>query len=248
MRVVSMVPSWTETLIECGVNVVGRTRFCIHPKEKVKSVEVVGGTKDIKWEKVKALDPDLMIFDREENPESMASESPYPYYASHIRSIGDVSQDLEGMADEIGSNRLRDLARRWSTVADRKRQPCGSLENIPGMVEWVKKPGPKIDRFAYIIWKDPWMAVSKDTFIGSIFEWLGFGDMMMNFDKSYPEIPLEKLDPERTLLLFSTEPFPFLKQKKAIEKLPFAMGIVDGEPYSWFGVRSVKFLENMPKV
>ena len=65
---ISMVPSWTETLISCGVEVVGRTRYCIHPTPVVKDIAVVGGTKNIDWKKVREIDADLLILDQEENP------------------------------------------------------------------------------------------------------------------------------------------------------------------------------------
>ena len=65
MRVICLVPSLTETLIECGVNVVGRTRFCIHPKDRVEQIAKVGGTKGVNWERCAQLEPDLVVFDRE---------------------------------------------------------------------------------------------------------------------------------------------------------------------------------------
>src|ERR1022692_4596445 len=94
VRVISMVPSWTETLIESGVNVVGRTRFCIHPKDQVKSIQAVGGTKDIDWDKVNGLKPNLVILDQEENPKSMADQCPFPILATHVTQISDVGRDL----------------------------------------------------------------------------------------------------------------------------------------------------------
>ena len=72
MRVVSLVPSLTETLLECGVEVVGRTRFCIHPADKVADIPAVGGTKEVNWQRCLALEPDLVVMDKEENTLEMA--------------------------------------------------------------------------------------------------------------------------------------------------------------------------------
>ena len=87
MRIVSMVPSWTETLLKAGVNVVGRTRYCIHPPKLITNIPIVGGTKDVSWDLVEDLKPDLVLLDQEENPLEMAEECPVPYFATHVNSI-----------------------------------------------------------------------------------------------------------------------------------------------------------------
>jgi len=97
MRVVSMVPSWTETLLECGCEVVGRTRFCIHP-ERVRDIPIVGGTKSIDWDKVGALNADLLLLDREENTRSMSVESPIEVFATHVTSVDDLAPELERLS------------------------------------------------------------------------------------------------------------------------------------------------------
>jgi ABC-type Fe3+-hydroxamate transport system substrate-binding protein len=243
-----MVPSWTETLIECGVNIVGRTRFCIHPQEKTKTIEAVGGTKDIDWEKVKSLKPDLIVFDKDENPKSMAEGCNFTFVASHVRSVGDVGQDLLQIrgalreTDPQASLKLTSLAERWLKIAKRRASPA-KLQDIPSVLEWLKHPDEKVEKIVYLIWQNPWMSVSKNTFIGSVFEKLGYGWAFSNFDKPYPEIELESLDPAKTLLVFSSEPFPFHKRKASLERIPFAKVIVDGADYSWFGLRSLQFLE-----
>jgi hypothetical protein len=113
-----MVPSWTETLIEAGVEVVGRTRFCIHPQEKVKSIPVVGGTKDINWEKIKAIDFDFLVLDKEENPKEMADKAQSKVIATHVKRCDDVVTELQDLAIKLKNEKLNDFAKRWKAVLD----------------------------------------------------------------------------------------------------------------------------------
>lgn len=237
-----MVPSWTETLLLCGVDVVGRTRYCIHPHDKVKSIPVVGGTKDIDWEKVKALNADYLLLDQEENPATMAKESFLKCYASHMRSFSDGPQECVALSKLFQNKHLSFLAERWSFLS--KRQGAYKLENLPGIIEWVNPLKSTVKNFIYVIWHNPWMAVSKNTYIGSVLGMMGVGDLQNNFAKSYPEFKLEDFDPAETALLCSSEPFPFHKKKDMLKSLPYSIALVDGESYSWFGVRSVKFVES----
>ncbi len=87
MRVVSLIPSWTETLLEAGVNVVGRTRFCVYPADKVRNIPAVAGTKNWDFAAIKALKPDLLLLDKEENPKWMAEQTEIPVFSTHITSI-----------------------------------------------------------------------------------------------------------------------------------------------------------------
>ena len=241
MRVISMVPSWTETLIACGVEVVGRTRFCIHPDGQVKNIPAVGGTKDIRWEKVAGLKADILILDQEENPKVMAEKSPIPYFASHIKKVSDVERDLESMGQLFRNQAMADLARRWRIVSQAPLKKT-IWEEVPGILEWIKKPDHQTS-LIYLIWHHPWMAVSRNTFIGSVLEKVVGPDRLTEFKTPYPELDLTQFDPEQTVLFFSTEPFPFAKKKNLITGLPFSSAIVDGEAYSWFGLRTLQFLE-----
>ena len=245
MNVVCMVPSWTETLIHAGVNVVGRTRYCIHPRERVASIPVVGGTKDISWSKVAELKADLLVLDKEENPRFMAEQSPVPWIATHVTSVWDVEKNLQVIHERLLRPELVAMGKRWRDVCERltreSRNP--SWLKLPGVIEWVRQPRVDVDRFLYIIWKDPWTAVDLSTFIGSVFSLLGFGSRMSRLNEKYARIRLEDFDPIRTLLLFGSEPYPFDKRKEVIEELPHPSAIVDGECFSWFGVRTLRFLE-----
>lgn len=248
-----MVPSWTETLIACGANVVGRTRFCIHPTSNVKSIPVVGGTKNIDWEKVNSLKPDLLILDKEENPRFMSEESPIPVLATHVTGVSVVADEIEKIAEKISDGlagpALRKVADSWRSL-HHKRNALRTWRDFPGVFEWLKEPDidPGEAKFVYVIWKDPWMAVAPGTFIASVLEacgipseslWPGSGS---GGENKYPVFDPKKL-PEETVFLYSTEPFPFHKKKSGLENLGRGALILDGECFSWFGVRSLQFLE-----
>jgi hypothetical protein len=236
MKVISLVPSITETLIEAGVEVVGRTRFCIHPSEKVKSISIVGGTKNIDWQKVEALKADALILDKEENPKSFAENSPIPYFAYHFEDVASCAKNYEQMAKDLKSPALNEIAGRFEKLRPR---------NIPlnDFVDWVKPPSSDGAPLEYIIWKNPIMAVGRNTFIGSVLKYLGHE--LPIYETKYPKLS-DVLSREKTYL-FSSEPFPFMKHKDWIGSTGVASGLVDGESFSWFGIRSLRFLEKILK-
>ncbi|MBX3023083.1 MAG: Fe3+-siderophores ABC transporter protein [Bdellovibrionales bacterium] len=244
MRVVSLVPSWTETLLRAGVHVVGRTRFCLHPREQVKDVPIVGGTKDWKWEKITQLQPDLILLDQEENPKFMAEQTSIPWHATHVTHIEDMPSTLERLSQVVQNESLNGLAERWRSIVTRPRtRLADNVDGFPGVVEWGLKPTRFPKHVLYLIWKNPWMCVSRDTFIGSVLHAVGV--QLPLFPKKYPEVDLNQFDPQETLLLLSTEPYPFLKRRQDLAELEFPHAFVDGESFSWFGVRSLEFLERV---
>ena len=245
MRIVCLVPSWTESLVEAGANVVGRTRYCVHPRERVADIAVVGGTRDVDWAGVRAVEPDLLVLDRQENPRSIAEQSPVPWVATEVISVESAGRELDRLGDRLKQPELSAMAERWRKVCARfarVRPDPGWLE-LPGVLEWVRPPGSEVERFACVIWKDPWKVVGSDTFVGSMFDVLGYGSRMLRLQERYPDVRLEDLDPRRTLLLFASEPYPFAGRGDILAELPFASAIVDGECYSWFGLRALRFLE-----
>ena len=238
MKVISLVPSWTETLLECGVEVIGRTRYCIHPTNDVK---IVGGTKDWNFELIRSLNPDFILLDQEENKKEMFEAWPEKCVITHVERVEHLSSHLDLLARTFENQKLQDLALRWQFISD-KKITARSLKDIPGILRWMNPPSEDCDRLLYIIWKNPWMAVNQDTFISSMLRHLGLGDKLSQHEKKYYEFELKDLS-TNCLLLFSSEPYPFLKHSEAIGKMNFASAIIDGEFYSWFGMRSLKFLE-----
>jgi ABC-type Fe3+-hydroxamate transport system substrate-binding protein len=234
MKVVSLVPSLTETLLECGVNVVGRTRFCVHPGG---DIPVVGGTKQVDWEKVKALGPDFVLFDKEENTKEMAEACPFPKLVTHVTSLASLARDLRMLAEKLGNAKLRDLAARAEKI-----RPQAGPSPIPAL-KTLKAPAySRIKTILYLVWRDPWIAVSRDTFIGDMLA--HFGRELPRFPERYPRISLENYDPASTLLLFSSEPYPFGHKEEEIQRLGFPSLIVDGEAFGWFGIRAINFLDH----
>ena len=241
-KVISMVPSWTDTLIKSDVDVVGRTKFCIHPSEKVENIPVVGGTKTLKVEKFDKVDADLVVLDKQENPKEFLSDINIPYYASDVRSISGLFDELISLNRVLKNRIINEYIIRLERVLGRKKHNR-VLSELPGVIEWLRFPETSIKQILYIIWRKPWMCISRNTFIASMFDQLGYVNMIPEFSTDYPEISLNDYDPQHTLLLFSSEPFPFHKKIDELGELNFPCAIVDGEAYSWFGSRAIEFLE-----
>jgi len=243
MRVVSLIPSITETLVVAGAQVVGRSRYCVHPSEQVAKIPKVGGTKDIDWDNLLTLKPDLIIMDKEENTQQMADSCPFPYLALHITHVEHVAPELSRLGQAIDCLPLQSLAKRWNRVAAQKLS-LDRLELLPGIIEWWRKPSYECN-LEYLIWKKPWMAIGPDTFIHSMLNLLGAGNFQSAHSEKYPAIELEALNKDDTVLLFSTEPYRFDKHKTELMKLGFSCGLIDAEYYSWYGLRSLLFLESL---
>jgi hypothetical protein len=224
------------------VEVVGRTRFCVHPAS-AKPIPVVGGTKDLKLDALKALRPDILLVDKDENLPWMAEEHGWKTVCTHVASAGHVPAELRKLSQVLKSEKLGGLAAEWEKVLARPAPPGRKVSELPGVLEWWRRPDREPARLLYLIWRDPWMAVSRDTFVGSLLAHVGFGALLPGFSGRYPELELESFDPASTLLLFSSEPFPFGKKRAEAESLGYACALVDGEAYSWFGIRSLRFLQ-----
>lgn len=276
MNVICMVPSWTETLIECGVNVVGRTRFCLHPADRTKHIAVVGGTKDLHWEKVRELKADLLVVDREENLPWMKDESPIPVHVTHVQSVSDLEMELVRFSQVFPdcAEAFLELSQRWRKQLSISRS--WNWSRVPGVIESLNSAGSfagehgrqstssslsdhRPEKLVYVIWRDPWMKITKETWIGSVLDLLGAGDFVESTAESfspetdsksgprkYPEFKLDDFDLEKTFFLFSSEPFPFHKKLDELKSLGVRGAVVDGEVYSWFGLRSLMFLESLP--
>lgn len=240
-----------------GVNVVGRTRYCIYPKESVKNLTVVGGTKDINWQKVQELAPDLLLLDREENPLEIFAAAVCATHVTHVRDIKDVASELTRLSQVLESSSLDEFAARWRGVLG------GEFRNrlvadFPGVVEWWRAPTKPITigeaKVCYVIWRDPWMAITQRTFIGSMLARVGVQRESIwpkaKGDRLYPEFHLSEI-PEGAVVLFSTEPFPFAKYKQKLVNMPELSGhplaLINGESFSWFGLRALEFLESQNK-
>ncbi|WP_417615864.1 helical backbone metal receptor [Oceanisphaera sp.] len=247
MRVVCMVPSWTETLLVCGVNVVGRTRYCIHPADLVADIAVVGGTKDVQWDKVADLAPDLVIFDKEENTKAMADSCPFPYFATEVTSVQGMPQVLRLLAQQLNNNGLIALAARYQAVLS--RPVVCAPDALPLLTHQDAAPKSVLtnDRpWLYLIWRKPYMTVGRHTFIFSVFAHLGLADKLVALEPNYPELSLDAIRALNPVLLCSTEPYPFAKQLAATQnELQQDALLIDGEPMCWYGIRCLRYLESV---
>lgn len=237
MRVVSLVPSWTETLLEAGVDVVGRTRFCVHPKGRVESIPVVGGTKNVDVDRLRALRPDLLILDREENPREMTEIFPDRWWASDVRSLEDLRRDWRSLGDLLENETFTAPLDLLNDVLGRGRKQPG--EQPPAFMETIGEPT-WTGSAPYVIWRGPWMVVNRGTFISSMLWQLGV-DLKTPSDESlYPRVAENWL--RSTPALFSSEPYPFGQKAQVLAADGMNGWIVNGESLSWFGVRAVRFL------
>ncbi|WP_241331338.1 ABC transporter substrate-binding protein [Chryseobacterium arthrosphaerae] len=228
MKIVSLVPSITEALFDLGLTeneVVGRTKFCIHPQHKIKNVAVIGGTKNINIDKIKALQPDLILANKEENVKDQveALMADCKVMVTHVETIEDNYYLLKNLGKLFGKE---------------ERAQAFNLK-IYDILNQTKLDTPV--KAAYLIWKNPYMTVGKDTFIHRILSEIGFENVFKDKTR-YPQIEAEDLT-EADVIMLSSEPFPF--KEKHIEELRIVypdkkIMIVDGEAFSWYGTHIAK--------
>ena len=229
-RIVSLVPSQTELLVDLGLEyaIVGVTKFCVHPNHLRKEKTIVGGTKQVHFDKIKALNPDIILCNKEENTKEMISELKQiaPVHISDIYSIAD-SLELIEMYGEVFNVRHK-----ANIIIDGIRLKLKLFSE-----EYANLPKRNV---VYFIWKNPYMIAANQTFIQEMLTINNFKNSYRNVDR-YPEINLLELkDKQPDLILLSSEPFPFneidVEEFKAV--CPEAkVIIVDGEAFSWYGSR-----------
>lgn len=227
-RIVSLVPSQTELLFDLGLDeqIVGITKFCIHPFTKVKTKTKVGGTKNFRVDIIQDLKPDLIIGNKEENYEEgiRLLEKDFPVWMSDIVTLHDALQMISSLGE-----------------LTRTEMSASSLINkINDSFATIRKAAPA--KVLYLIWKKPWMAVGTDTFIHSMLTEIGLTNVISK--SRYPELTDEQLiqlDPG--VIFLSSEPYPFKPTHIAElkELLPNSnIQLVDGEMFSWYGSRLLK--------
>jgi ABC-type Fe3+-hydroxamate transport system substrate-binding protein len=228
-RIVSLVPSQTELLFDLGLGekVVGITKFCIHPAEKIKSVAKVGGTKQFRFEAIHALQPDLILGNKEENYregiEQLAAQ--YPVWISDIYTLADAL----GMIRKVGE--LAGASDKATSLAATIGVGFANLVPVPPV------------RVAYFIWRNPWMVAGSHTFLDALLNHCGLTNVFGHLPR-YPEVTEAHLrEAQPDCLLLSSEPYPFAeKHREELQQLcPRAkVLLVDGEMFSWYGSRLVQ--------
>ncbi|MGQ0739552.1 MAG: ABC transporter substrate-binding protein [Bacteroidota bacterium] len=231
-RIISFVPSQTELLYDLGLNdeIIGITKFCVHPEEWFRSKARVGGTKQVKMDIIHQLKPDLIIASKEENVKEQIEEleKHYPVWVSDVNNLEDAYE----MMEQIG------------IITNKEKTAKQIITRIKDNFARLLTPNSRPDRYrvptAYLIWQNPYMTAGGDTFIHSMLDAAGFENIFKNKTR-YPEVSIGELGTMNCdLLLLSSEPFPF-KQKHIDELQPYLPGakilLVDGEMFSWYGSR-----------
>ncbi len=228
-RIVSLVPSQTELLADLGLEneVVGITKFCVHPEKWFREKTRVGGTKTLNFEKIKSLHPDLIIGNKEENERAQIEElaAHFPVWMSDVVTL----EDAYDMIGKVGA------------LVGKSTESQHLIEKI--RTQFALYPPPStLCPVAYFIWRKPFMVAGKDTFIDEMLRVAGFQNVFSHKNR-YPEISLDELAVAQPgVILLSSEPYPFSEKhfEPFREVCPHArIQLVDGEMFSWYGSRLV---------
>lgn len=240
MRIVSLCPSLTELVFDLGRgdSLVGVTKFCVHPADGVRAIEKVGGTKTPKVDRIIELRPDLVLLNEEENRAEDAEALEAGGLACHISfprttvETAAMVRSIGGAVDRAGA--AESIARAIEEAARRARDASKGLPTI---------------RFAYLIWREPLMSVSGDTFISDMLGLAGGENLFADRPKRYPVVEVEEIAGARPdAVLLSTEPFPFREKhvgeiSRQTGLAPEIFHIVDGELLSWHGSRTPRGID-----
>lgn len=220
------MPSQTELLHSMGLEeeVVGITKFCVRPDSWFRNKTRVGGTKNLHIDKIRGLQPDLIIANKEENVREQIEElaREFPVWISDVRNLNDATAMIRALGEVCGKS-----APAEAIAAEIERK----FDNLP------KTTSPR--RALYLIWRKPFMGVGPHTFIHDMLQQCGFTNVLADSQLHYPELGEEQmraLMPE--IVLLSSEPYPFKPEHAAEirEILPDSeVLLVNAEPFSWYG-------------
>ena len=232
--IISLVPSLTELLFDLGLggHVIGRTRFCIHPEDKISNVPIIGGTKNPRLDKIRDLSPDLIIANREENQQADVEE---------------LQRDFKVMVTEISA-----IDNALFTIHD-IGLTCGVLNKAKQLIADIKQEMNRVPEespmtAAYFIWRDPWMSVGNDTYIHSVMSHWNLQNVYSD-QVRYPTTTLHELSLKKPkIILLSSEPYPFKEKhiKEVGDACPSSnIVLVNGEWFSWYGSRMLSSFRNL---
>ena len=239
-RIVSLVPSLTELICDLGLaaQLVGRTGFCVHPRETLKSIAKVGGTKNVNLPKVRALAPThaLLNIDENERPTAAALAQFVPHLiVTHPRSPLDNPPLYRLIGGIFGREQAAEAL-------------CAQFQRAHAALASAARAWPR-QRVLYLIWKDPWMTVARDTYLSRTLALAGWDTLPANATARYPRVKLdEALLQHAQLVLLSSEPYRFRDRDLAqLRALPVMRGktvaLIDGEAASWYGSRAIAGLD-----
>ena len=239
-RIVSLVPSQTELLVNLGLeeNIVGITKFCVHPAHLKAEKTIVGGTKKVNYKRIIALNPDIIICNKEENTQEIVNEleKRFSIYVSDVISVNDAFD----LISDIGI--IFNCKPKATELTNAIRAKLKDFTNF------IKQHPSK--RVAYFIWAKPWMAAGGNNYINDILKLNKFENIFESAPDRYLEVYIEYLaglspDLKPQLILLPSEPYPFKEEhadqlKKYID---CQFMFVDGEMFSWYGSRFIKALD-----
>lgn len=225
MRIVSLVPSWTEYLVDLGLEdqLVGRTKFCVRAGQQPEGITRIGGTKSLHLDRIESLQPDLVVAAKEENlREQVEACSAFSeVLLTDVRDVQGAFECLETVAEQAG------------------RKTAGQAWRDKIEKAWGH-PRPVMERAFYVIWQKPLMVAGHDTYIHSVMKWWGIENAAsMDSKERYPTLePDNEAHMECRRMLLSSEPFPFnTSHCAAFAEKGIAARCVDGEAFSWYGSR-----------
>lgn len=235
-RIISLVPSQTELLVDLGLEsgIVGITKFCVHPKDLQSKKQIIGGTKKVDYDKIKSLNPDIVICNKEENTLGIVEtlRAICPVWVTDIVTVEDnfkMVSDFGNLFDCVAE------AKNWN------KKLAIALSDFKNFIQ-----NKSVKKVAYFIWKNPYMVAGSNNFINEMLELNHFENVFVS-QQRYPEIELQNLNVNDDLdfVFLSSEPYPF-KEKDALEMTNFCQQakiiLVDGEMFSWHGSRLLKAL------
>ncbi|SUS04772.1 putative periplasmic metal binding protein [uncultured Defluviicoccus sp.] len=238
-RIVSLVPSITELLFDLGLGdqIVGRTAFCVHPVPQVKAVRSVGGTKALNWDKLKAARPTHVIVNIDETPKELADALGAAGYTVVVTHPVEVTDNIA-------------LFRLMGALFGRAAEAEALVDAFNGALAAVSDaarawPSRSV---LYLIWREPWMTISRDTYIARMLALVNWLSVPATTGVRYPVIDLdEALLAAADLVLFSSEPFPFGDRHlaafgEAFPRHAAKARLIDAEMVSWYGSRVLKGL------
>jgi ABC-type Fe3+-hydroxamate transport system substrate-binding protein len=234
VRIVSLCPSITESLVSFGLagDLVGVTRYCIHPREVVRDLRKVGGTKNPDLAAIRALAPDLVFANSEENraPDVAALSADFAVDVSHPRTARDVP----------------DLLRRFGRLTAREAEAEAWARRIEAALAPLSTAPAAAFTYAYLVWRDPWMTVGEGTYVADLLRIAGGVNVFAAREGDYPAVSdAEIVEARPEVLLLPDEPFPFREKDRAFwsERLPSSdVRLVSGDDFCWHGVRTVRGL------
>ncbi|MFA5860462.1 MAG: helical backbone metal receptor [Candidatus Thermoplasmatota archaeon] len=234
-RVVSLVPSWTETIAQVGASsaLVGVTKWCTRPQALVSGIEKVGGTKDPNVTRIVAIAPDLVVCEKEENRredvEAMRAAG-LDVWVSDVRSVRDSVHWTRELGSAVGH------AHAGAALATRIEEAARHVSSHVSRHMSVYVP----------IWRHPWMTLTRDTYAHSVLSIAGADNVFADAQGRYPErSPEDAIKAGAVAALLPTEPYPFHEKPAALDELvaagfsPDTVRIVDGEALTWYGARAV---------